>query len=48
LPTKDHISKRYWASEIKVEIEKESEQTYEPILNVGEMKISKASVVNSL
>jgi hypothetical protein len=42
LQTKDHISKRYRASEIKVEIETESEQTYEPILNVGDENIEES------
>ena len=50
MPTKDHISKRKRASDIKMGIETESEQTYEPILNVGNENIArnKASVVSSL
>ena len=42
MPTKDHISKGYRASEIKEEIETESEQTYEPILNVGDENIEES------
>jgi hypothetical protein len=42
MPTKDHISKRQKASEIKMEIETESEQTYELILNVGDGNIEES------
>jgi hypothetical protein len=49
MPTKHHISKRWRASEIKMEIETESEQTYNLILNVGDGNSERnATVVSSL
>ena len=42
MPTKDHISKRQRALEIKMEFESEIEQTYELILNVGDGNIEES------